>query len=505
MLSCIIGCVEQPVGIRGERGGFTAMKSAPSASYRVTLRVELPNKPGLLGKVLTAIGKEEGIVGAVDIVRMQGEQSVRDITVDARDSEHGEQIADAVDELPEVRVLGFSDRTFDAHIGGKIEVKPKMSVKTRDALSMVYTPGVARVSAAIAEDPSRAFNLTIKRNTIAVVSDGTAVLGLGETGPEGAMPVMEGKAMLFKEMADVDAFPICLGTTDTEEIIATIKNIAPSFGGINLEDISSPRCFEIEERLQKDLDIPVFHDDQHGTAVVVLAALFNALKIVGKDLEDLKIVVNGVGAAGSACVKILLSAGAKNIIGCDEEGIVYPEREGLAPAEQWVAENTNPDGITGELSDAVVGAGFFLGLSVPDVLTLEHLESMAEDPIVFAMANPDPEIAPEEAEGRVRIMATGRSDYPNQINNLLAFPGLFRGALDCRAREINEDMKVAAARALAEVIPEEDLSEDYIIPDVFDERIVPTMAEAVAEAARESGVARPSLEEGDPKESPSLP
>jgi malate dehydrogenase (oxaloacetate-decarboxylating) len=482
-----------------------ARKSASSANYSVTLRVELPNEPGVLGKVLTTIGEAEGLVGTVDIVRMQGGQSVRDIIVDAHHSEHGQQIADAVDELSEVSVIGFADRTFNAHIGGKIEVKPKMSVKTRDALSMVYTPGVARISEAIAEDPDRAFNLTIKRNTIAVISDGTAVLGLGETGPEAAMPVMEGKAMLFKELADVDAFPICLACTDTEDIITTIKNIAPGFGGINLEDISSPRCFEIEQRLQEELNVPVFHDDQHGTAVVVLAALLNALKLVGKELEDLKIVVNGVGASGSSCVRILLSAGANNIIGCDKEGIVYPEREGLAPAEQWVAENTNPEGITGELSDAIVGADLFLGLSAPDVLTVEHLDSMAEDPIVFAMANPDPEIRPEKAVGRVRIMATGRSDYPNQINNLLAFPGLFRGALDCRAREINEEMEVAAAHALAEVIPEEELSEDYVIPDVFDERIVPTMAEAVAEAARESGVARPSLEEGDPEESSSLP
>ena len=456
-----------------------------------------------MGKIFTAIGEAEGDVGAVDIVQ-QGERSVRDITVNARDSEHGQQIADAVDALPEAQVLTFSDRTFLVHVGGKIEVKPKMSVRTRDALSMAYTPGVARVCQAIAEDPKQVFNLTVKRNTIAVVSDGTAVLGLGDVGPEAAMPVMEGKAMLFKEFADVDAYPICLDTTDTEEIIATIKNIAPGFGGINLEDISSPRCFEIEERLQEELDIPVFHDDQHGTAVVVLAALHNALKIVGKEMENLKVVVNGVGASGSACVKILLSAGVKNIIGCDSKGIVHPEREDLAPMERWVAENTNPEGITGGLSEAIVGADLFLGLSVPDVLTVEHLDSMDEDPIVFAMANPDPEIAPEEAEGRARIMATGRSDYPNQINNTLCFPGIFRGALDARAQKMTEEMMLAAARSLAEVIPEEDLSEDYIIPSVFDEHIVPTMAEAVAEAARDSGAARSSLEEGDPMESPSL-
>jgi malate dehydrogenase (oxaloacetate-decarboxylating) len=478
------------------------MKPTPSASYSVTLRVELSRKPGSLGKVLTAIGEAEGDVGAVDIVQMQGEQSIRDITMNARDSEHGQQLAEAVDALPEARVLSFSDRTFLAHHGGKIEVKPKMSVRTRDALSMAYTPGVARVCQAVAEDRQLAFDLTVKRNTIAVVSDGTAVLGLGDVGPEAAMPVMEGKAMLFKEFADVDAYPICLACTDTEEIITTIKNIAPGFGGINLEDIASPRCFEIENRLQEELDIPVFHDDQHGTAVVVLAALHNSLKIVDKEMEDLKVVINGVGASGSACAKILLSAGVKNIIGLDSKGIVHPDRdEDMSPAELWVAENTNPDGMTGDLSDAIVGADLFLGLSVPDVLTVEHLDMMAEDPIVFAMANPDPEISPEEAGDRARIMATGRSDYPNQINNTLCFPGIFRGALDARARVMNEEMKLAAARALARVIPQEDLSEDYVIPSLFDERIVPTMAEAVEEAARDSGVAR-SPDEKDVIEAP---
>ena len=473
----------------------------PSASYSVTLRVEYPNHIGAVGEILTTIAEAGGDVGAVDIVQ-QGERSIRDITTNARDPEHAHQIADSIGELSEVRVLKYSDRTFLAHTGGKIEMKPKMSVHTRDALSMVYTPGVARVCRAIADEPRQAFNLTVKRNTIAVVSDGTAVLGLGDVGPEAAMPVMEGKAMLFKELADVDAYPICLDTTDTEEIITTIKNIAPGFGGINLEDIASPRCFEVEERLQEELDIPVFHDDQHGTAVVVLAALINSLKIVGKNIEDLKVVVNGVGASGSACVRILLSAGVKNIIGCDSKGVVHPEREDLAPMERWVAENTNPNGLRGKLADVIVGADLFLGLSVPGVLTVEHLESMAEDSIVFAMANPDPEIAPEEAEGHARIMATGRSDYPNQINNTLCFPGIFRGALDSRARKMNEEMKLAAARALADVIPEEELSEEYVIPGVFDERIVPTMAQAVEEAARDSGVAPHSLQEEDVMKSP---
>ncbi|MDQ3910547.1 MAG: NAD-dependent malic enzyme [Actinomycetota bacterium] len=473
------------------------MESAPSASYSMTLRVEFPHQPGSLGKILTAVGDVGGIVGAVDIVQIGGERSTRDVTVNARDPEHARQIADVIDALPDVRVTDFSDRTFLFHLGGKIEVKSKTPVRTRDDLSMAYTPGVARVCRAIAEEPERAFNLTIKRNTVAVVSDGTAVLGLGDIGPEAAMPVMEGKVMLFKEFAGVDAFPICLDTKDTDEIVEMVKGMSPGFGGINLEDISAPRCFEIEERLKEELEIPVFHDDQHGTAVVALAALINSLKLVGKEMEDLKVVVNGIGASGVACTKILLSDGARNIIGCDSKGIVHEGREDLTPIKRWYAENTNPEGLTGDLSEAVVGADLFLGLSVPGVLTVEHLDSMAEDPIVFAMANPDPEIRPEIARGKARVIATGRSDYPNQINNTLCFPGIFRGALDVRAREISEEMKLAAARALAEVIPEEDLSEDYVIPSVFDERVVPAMAEAVKEAARKSEEARTHLEEVD--------
>jgi malate dehydrogenase (oxaloacetate-decarboxylating) len=466
------------------------MENIPSASYSFTLRVEFPHRAGSLGKILTTIGEADGMVGAVDIVRMRQDRTIRDITVNARDSEHGQRVVESVEELPEVQVINVSDRTFLMHIGGKIEVRSKLKIRTRDDLSMVYTPGVARVCRAIHEDPERAFNLTIKRNTVAVVSDGTAVLGLGDIGPRAAMPVMEGKAALFKQFAGVDAFPICLDTKDTEEIIASVKHIAPAFGGINLEDISAPRCFEIEERLKQELDIPVFHDDQHGTAVVTLAALLNSLKIVGKKVEELRIVVNGVGAAGVACAKIMMAAGATNVVGCDSKGIVHEEREGLNPAKAWFAEHTNPEGRIGDLSDAVSGADLFLGLSAPDVLTLEHLESMSEDPIIFAMANPDPEIRPELALGKARIIATGRSDYPNQINNVLCFPGIFRGALDVRAREIDEAMKLAAAEAIAGVIPEEELSEDYIIPSVFDERVAPAVAEAVAETAKETGMAR---------------
>ena len=466
------------------------METIPSASYSMTLRVEFPNRAGSLGRVLTAIGGAEGMIGAVDIVRMGRELSTRDITVNARDSEHGRQIVEAVEVLPQTHVVNISDRTFLMHLGGKVEVRSKMPVRTRDDLSMAYTPGVARVCRAIAEDPERAFNLTIKRNTVAVVSDGTAVLGLGDIGPRAAMPVMEGKAMLFKEFGGVDAFPVCLDTKDTDEIVETVVRLAPGFGGINLEDISAPRCFEIEERLKAELDVPVFHDDQHGTAVVVLAALINSLKIIGKEMKDLKVVVNGIGAAGVACAKILLAAGVRNVVGCDSSSIVHNGRDGLNASKRWFAENTNPEGRTGGLGEAVMAADLFLGLSVPGVLTAEHLGSMAKDPIIFAMANPVPEIMPELALGKARIMATGRSDYPNQINNVLCFPGIFRGALDVRAREINEEMKLAAARAIAGVVPEESLSGDYIIPSVFDERVAPSVAETVAEAAEESGMAR---------------
>ena len=474
------------------------MESIPSASYSFTLRVEFPHRAGSLGKILTVIGEVDGLVGAVDIVRMRQDRTVRDITVNARDSEHGQRVVQAVQELPEVQVVNVSDRTFLMHIGGKIEVRSKLQIRTRDDLSMVYTPGVARVCRAIHEDPERAFNLTIKRNTVAIVSDGTAVLGLGDIGARAAMPVMEGKAALFKQFAGVDAFPICLDTKDTEEIIQSVKNLAPGFGGINLEDISAPRCFEIEERLKKDLDIPVFHDDQHGTAVVVLAALINSLKLTGKSFEDLRVVVNGVGASGVACAKIIMAAGATNVVGCDSKGIVHEGREDLNPAKRWFAEHTNPEGRTGDLAEAVRGADLFLGLSAPDVLTVEDLKTMNEDPIIFAMANPDPEIRPEVAMGHARIIATGRSDYPNQINNVLCFPGIFRGALDVRAREIDEEMKLAAANAMADVIPEGELSEDYIIPSVFDERVAPAVAEAVAEKAKETGSARRIQERAEP-------
>ena len=481
---------ESTDGGRGKSVGVT-----PSASFSLSLRVEYPNRAGMLGKILSAIGDAGGMVGAIDIVSMGTGRSTRDIAVNARDSEHELRLVDAVNSLDGVRVVHTSDRTFLLHLGGKLAVTPKVPVRTRDDLSMTYTPGVARICLAIAADPENAFNLTIKRNTVAVVTDGTAVLGLGDIGPEAAMPVMEGKAMLFKEFANVDAFPICLDTTNTEEIIAAVKAIAPAFGGINLEDISAPRCFEIEDRLRQELDIPVYHDDQHGTAVVVLAALINALKVVGKDLDSIKVVVNGVGAAGTACTNILLGAGVRNIIGCDLGGIVESGRGDLNPAQQWYAENTNPEGLCGCLADAMRGADLFLGVSGPNVLTPADLELMAPNPVVFALANPVPEIMPEEAAGYVKVMATGRSDYPNQINNVLCFPGMFRGALDARARDITQRMNLAAAYAIAGVIPDENVMEEYIVPSVFDERVAPAVARAVIEAAVEDGVARRGMEQ----------
>ena len=466
-------------------------KQTPNASYSLTLRVKIQNTPGKLGEIATIIGGVGGDIGAIDIVSVGKDFLIRDITVNAASESHDKEIVEAVSNIDGVEVVHTSDRTFLIHLGGKIETVSKIPLKTRADLSMAYTPGVARVCEAIHKDPEKAHTLTIKKNCVAVVSDGTAVLGLGDIGPAAAMPVMEGKAQLFKEFGGVDAFPICLDTKDPDEIVRTIKNIAVAFGGINLEDISAPRCFEIEERLKEELDIPVFHDDQHGTAVVVLAALLNASKIVGKKIADMKVVVNGIGAAGVACSKIVMAAGVRNIIGCDTTGAIYAGRtENMNWVKDWYARNTNPDGEKGSVHDALKGADVFLGLSVPGVLTVEHLKTMAKDPIVFAMANPIPEIMPEDAAGHVAVMATGRSDYPNQINNVLCFPGIFRGALNCRASRINEEMKLAAAEAIAEIISEDELHPDYIIPSVFDRRVGEAVARKVEEAAYATGVAR---------------
>jgi malate dehydrogenase (oxaloacetate-decarboxylating) len=465
--------------------------AAPSASYSLTVRLEIQNRPGMLGKVTSAIGKAGGDIGAVDLVEVTGGRVLRDITIKASDSQHGLAIIESLRGLAGIKVANISDRTFLMHLGGKIEIKSKVPLRTRDDLSMAYTPGVARVCLAIKEDPSRAFTLTIKHNSVAVVTDGTAVLGLGDIGPEAAMPVMEGKAMLFRELAGVDAFPICLNTKDPDRIVETVKHIAPGFGGINLEDIAAPRCFEVESRLRKELDIPVFHDDQHGTAVVVLAALLNALKIVKKDRKRLKVVVTGVGAAGTATIKILLALGVRNIIGVDEHGTIHRGRAmGMDFMKSWVAEATNPQNVRGRLADAVKGADVFIGLSVPNILSVKDLRSMALDRVVFAMANPDPEIRPEEAERHVRVLATGRSDYPNQINNVLCFPGFFRGLLDARARTVNDEMKLAAAHAIASCVGKSELSAEYIIPSVFNKKVAPAVAREVVRAAQRTGVAR---------------
>lgn len=466
-------------------------KPTPNASYSLTLRVKIHNQPGKLGEITTAIGRVGGDIGAIDIVSAGKDFLIRDITVNAYSEQHDEEIVEAVGLIDGVEVINSSDKTFLIHLGGKIEVTSKIPLKTRADLSMAYTPGVGRVCLAIQKDPEKAFNLTIKKNTVAIVSDGTAVLGLGDIGPAAAMPVMEGKAQLFKEFGGVDAFPICLNTKDPYEIVQTIKNISVAFGGINLEDISAPRCFEIEDRLKEELDIPVFHDDQHGTAVVVLAALINALKIVGKKMENIKVVVNGIGAAGVACSKIVMAAGVKNIVGCDTSGALYEGRkENMNWVKEWFAVQTNPNKEKGTIHDVIKGADVFFGLSAPGVIDENDLKNMAKDAIVFAMANPIPEIMPEDAVDYVAVMATGRSDYPNQINNVLCFPGIFRGALNCRASRINEQMKLAAANAIAGLIAENELHPDYIIPSVFDRRVGDAVAKEVEEAAYESGVAR---------------
>jgi malate dehydrogenase (oxaloacetate-decarboxylating) len=473
----------------------------PSAQYSLTLRVEIDHRPGMLGKVASAIGEAGGTIGAVDLVQVDDVHTIRDITVETGDSADWPRLTDAVNGVAGARVLDTTDRTFLVHIGGKIELQNKIPVKTRDDLSMAYTPGVARVCAAIAADPDKAFQYTIKRNTVAVVSDGTAVLGLGNIGPRAAMPVMEGKAMLFKEFAGVDAFPICLDTTDPDEIVAVVKALSPGFGGINLEDISAPRCFEIEDRLKAELDIPVFHDDQHGTAVVVLAALLNALTLTGQRIEEIKIVICGLGAAGIAVSRILLEAGARHIIGCDSRGALHAERADyldgtMHSIKHWLASVTNLEHRSGGVADVLDGADLFIGVSGARVIEAEALARMNPDPIVFAMANPNPEVSPEEAAPYARIMATGRSDYPNQINNVLCFPGIFRGALDVRAPAITEEMKTAAARAIADIVAVDELREDYIIPSVFNRDVVGAVAAAVADEARESGEAEAGAEMG---------
>jgi malate dehydrogenase (oxaloacetate-decarboxylating) len=463
----------------------------PSVSHTFTIRLSYPNRVGMFARVVSTIGKHGGDLGAVDIVTPDSKIMTRDITVRARDTAHQEELVSSVRALPKVKVINVSDRVFLLHLGGKLGIRNKVPVTTRDTLSMAYTPGVARVCEAIAADARKAWQLTIKSNSVAVVSDGTAVLGLGDIGPEAAMPVMEGKAMLFKEFGGIDAYPICLRTKDPDEIVSTVKHLSVGFGGINLEDISAPRCFDIERRLQEQLDIPVFHDDQHGTAVVVLAALLNALKLAGKKVEQVRIVISGAGAAGMAVARILLRGGARDMIVCDREGVLHTGRlAGLNESKAWLANHTNPRNVTGHCEDALRGANVFIGVSGPGTIEARQLRRMARKPIIFALANPTPEIMPEEAGRIAFVMATGRSDYPNQINNVLAFPGIFRGALDVRARQITEGIKQAAARAIAGCISDSELSSEYIVPSVFNREVVKRVAEAVKRAAVKAGVAR---------------
>lgn len=457
----------------------------PNPSFSLTIRLAIPNRAGMLASVTQAIADVGGNLGEISLVEQTRKMTTREITIDATSSEHAERIVQAVKELTDIKTIDVYDRTFNLHRGGKISVHSKIELHKQSDLAMAYTPGVGRICKAIAADPEQVYSLTIKSNTVAIVTDGSAVLGLGNLGPEAALPVMEGKAMLFKEFAGIDAFPICLATQDTEAIIEAVKNIAPVFGGVNLEDISAPRCFEIEARLRNELDIPVFHDDQHGTAIVSLAALINALKLVKKSLEDVRITINGAGAAGVAIARLLRKAGAKTIWMCDSKGILSTKRPDLTDEKREFAVET-----AGTLADSLLGADVFLGVSAPGVLTTDMVRSMAKDPIVMAMANPIPEIQPELIADDVAVMATGRSDYPNQINNVLAFPGVFRGALDCRASTITANMYLEAASAIASLINATDLDKEHIIPSVFDTRVATAVAAAVQRAARQDGVAR---------------
>jgi malate dehydrogenase (oxaloacetate-decarboxylating) len=474
------GAAAEPPGIRPQ----------PSPAYSITMRVRIPQRPGSFARVADAIGSAGASLGAIDLVRVEGDEVVRDITVQCADTTHGDAVGDAVRAVEGVEVENVSDRTFLMHVGGKIEVRGRARVKTRDDLSMVYTPGVARVCTAINEDPSKAWTLTIKANTVAVVSDGSAVLGLGDIGPAAAMPVMEGKALLFKELAGVDAFPLCVDSQDVDEIVQFVRMLAPTFGGVNLEDIAAPRCFEIERRLREELDVPVFHDDQHGTAIVVLASLLNALRVVGKRAEDTRVVIVGAGAAGIACAEIILAHGVRELLVADVDGVLYPGRPDLDPIRAQMAQRTNPAGRRGRADDLLPGADVVIGLSGPRAISAAAVRRMAPNPIVFAMANPLPEVQPEEVADAVAVMATGRSDYPNQINNVLAFPGVFRGALDVYASRVNEEMKLAAAQAIAGAIADDELRADYIVPSVFNRRVVKAVARAVADAAVATGVAR---------------
>jgi malate dehydrogenase (oxaloacetate-decarboxylating) len=459
------------------------------SSYSVVLRLEIPNRPGMLAKVMSAIGRAGGDVGAIDIVGFNNGCIIRDVVANAADLDMAKLITAAVRRIKEIKVLNVADRTLLMHQGGKVETASRIPLKTRDDLAIAYTPGVARVAMAIYEEPERVYELTMKKNSVAIVTDGTAVLGLGDIGPAAALPVMEGKALLFKNFAGIDAFPICLDTRNPEEIIQAVKWISPGFGGISLEDISGPRCFEIESRLKKELDIPVFHDDQHGTAVVVLAGLINALKVVGKRLADVRIVVCGLGAAGIATIRLLMASGASHIIGCDRAGILFRgRRENMNPVKREIAGLTNPDRVKGTVGRALRGADVLIGVSEAKAVSVDDIRGMAKDAVIFTMANPVPEIMPAEAEPYARIIATGRPDYDNQMSDILCFPGLFRGVFECRAREINQEMLIAAAEAIASCVAPEELMEQHIVPSVFNRKVPESVAKAVIEAALRTGI-----------------
>ncbi|MET8995249.1 NAD-dependent malic enzyme [Amycolatopsis sp. Hca4] len=456
----------------------------PGPGYSITVRVEAPASVTAAGDLTAAVGRVGGVLTAFDVVESHSDSIVVDISANALSENHANDITQTLDSLPGVKVRKVSDRTFLIHLGGKIEVTPKVALRNRDDLSRAYTPGVARVCQAIAANPEDARRLTIKRNTVAVLTDGSAVLGLGNIGPAAALPVMEGKAALFKKFADVDAWPVCLDTQDTEEIILIAKALAPVYAGINLEDIAAPRCFEIEKRLREQLDIPVFHDDQHGTAIVVVAALRNALRVVGKNIEDCKIVVSGVGAAGSAIIRLLLQKNPGDIVAADIDGIVHSARGNLDDNLAWIASHTNKEQVSGTLHEALVGADVFIGVSAPNLFGAEQVATMKSDAVVFALANPDPEVDPLEAQKHAAVVATGRSDFPNQINNVLAFPGVFRGLLDAHAHNIDDSMLLAAADAIADVVDNGKLNASFIVPSVFDSAVAPAVAEAVRKAVR---------------------
>lgn len=459
-------------------------------SLNITVRLKLSNRPGTLAKVVNIIAQEGGSLGAIDLVTASPAYITRDLMIRLRERGHLEELVQALQDIPEVQIIHVVDRVFTRHLGGKVEMTPKRRIENWEDLSLVYTPGVAVICETLAQEPDLAYKLTMKGNTVAIVTDGSAVLGLGNLGPTGALPVMEGKAVLFKQFGNVDAIPICLDVHDSQQIIDTVVALAPAFGGINLEDIAAPKCFEIEETLRRLLDIPVFHDDQHGTAIVTVAGLINALKVVGKEIGNIKLVMSGAGAAGVAIAKILLQAGVRNLIVCDRKGAISHRNLPKESSKAWLAQRTNSEGIEGSLKDVIAGADVFVGVSAPGLLNREDIMKMSTKPIVFALANPDPEIQPEDIYDIAGVIATGRSDYANQINNALAFPGVFRGALNCHARTINDEMCLAAAHALAGIVKEQELSAENIIPSVFNEKVAPAVAKAVAKEAKRTGVAR---------------